>query len=406
MKTTVVIPTYWARDSSQGWMEGDAVYDHPTPLDGQGTIGRAIESMNILEDRDFQLVVIACPTSPEIGGLVEARVEEIVSTAASGVGLDFEVFGPSKLEEVHGRLDRTGGCDFKDLLRLRGYSNVRNLCLFAAHLLGSDVAVLIDDDEVFEDPGFISKAREFIGSKIDGVDVYGVAGYYSQPDGGYRIQKKLSEWMKNWGQIPLMNESFESLIPNPPRLKKTPLVFGGNMIIHRRLFTKVPFDPNVRRGEDIDYLINSRMYGYQFYLDRELSIKHLAPSKTHPKWMQLREDIYRFTYERAKLRSQRPVPGMTLVRAEEFDPYPGRLLGAELEDRVEAACVLLSEEYRRERDLLGWKESLKNLEITGDSAFPGFNPFEALVNLQKSWERLLAHTDSLEWRTGIFHRLG
>jgi len=406
VKTTVVIPTYWARESTVGWMEGDAVYDHPTALDTPGAIGRVIESMKVLADRDFQLVVIACPTADDIARLVEKKVEKIVHDSASKVGVEAEVFGPSKLAEVHRRLNETGAGEYTDLLKLRGYSNVRNICLFTAHLLGSDIAVLIDDDEVFEDPDFMSKAREFIGRKIDGERAYGVAGYYLQPDGGYMIEKKLSEWMTNWGQIPLMNEAFESLIPNPPRLKKTPLVFGGNMIIHKQLFTKVLFDQNVRRGEDIDYLINARMYGYTFYLDRELSIKHLAPPKSHPDWMQLREDIYRFTYERAKLRSQRPVPGMTLLQAEDVDPYPGRFLGDELEDRVEAACVLLSEEYRKNRDQAGWNESMKNLEITGDPTFPGFNPFEALLSLQKRWKSLMACTDSDAWRTGIFNRVG
>ena len=32
------------------------------------------------------------------------------------------------------------------------------------HVLSSDAAVLIDDDELFEDPNFISKAGEFIGT--------------------------------------------------------------------------------------------------------------------------------------------------------------------------------------------------------------------------------------------------
>ncbi|HDH28334.1 MAG TPA: hypothetical protein ENH13_04300 [Euryarchaeota archaeon] len=405
MKTTVIIPTYWARESTVGWMEGDAVYDHPTALDREGTIGRVIESMKVLNNRDFQLVVIACPTADDIALLVEKKVEKIVHDSASKVGVDAEVFGPSKLAEVHRLLNKAGAGEYTDLLKLKGYSTVRNLCLYTAHLLGSDVAVLIDDDEVFEDPDFMSKAVEFIGKKIDGEYAHGVAGYYLQPSGGYKVEKKLSEWMKQWGQIPSMNEAFESLIPNPPRLKKTPLVFGGNMVIHRQLFTKVPFDPNVRRGEDIDYLINARMYGYTFYLDRELSIKHLAPPKSHPDWMQLREDIYRFTYERSKLRSQRPAPGMTLLQAEDFDPYPGRFLGDELEDRVEAACVLLSEEYRRNRDQAGWSESLKNLEITTDPAFPGFNPFEAVISLQKRWKSLMTLTETDAWRTGIFNQL-
>ncbi|MCK4772198.1 MAG: hypothetical protein KAT18_04705, partial [Candidatus Latescibacteria bacterium] len=72
MKTTMVIPSYWRRESSQPTRETDVIYDHPTPLDEDGTLGRALESLRILEDRDFELVVIAAATADEI----EERVEE------------------------------------------------------------------------------------------------------------------------------------------------------------------------------------------------------------------------------------------------------------------------------------------------------------------------------------------
>jgi hypothetical protein len=36
MKATMVIPSYWTRESKAGWQTGDAVYDHPTPLDSEG----------------------------------------------------------------------------------------------------------------------------------------------------------------------------------------------------------------------------------------------------------------------------------------------------------------------------------------------------------------------------------
>jgi hypothetical protein len=36
----MVIPSYWARESEIGWKEGDTIYDHPTPLDNEGTLLR------------------------------------------------------------------------------------------------------------------------------------------------------------------------------------------------------------------------------------------------------------------------------------------------------------------------------------------------------------------------------
>ncbi|MCK4795539.1 MAG: hypothetical protein KAV87_68040, partial [Desulfobacteraceae bacterium] len=63
MKATMAIPSYWGRERGIGWREGDAVYDHPTPLDEEGTLSRALESTRILKDQNFQLIVIAVPTS-------------------------------------------------------------------------------------------------------------------------------------------------------------------------------------------------------------------------------------------------------------------------------------------------------------------------------------------------------
>ena len=63
LKVTMVIPSYWSRDSSIGWKRGDAVYDHPTPLDMDGTLAKTIESIDVLNDKDFRLVVIAVATA-------------------------------------------------------------------------------------------------------------------------------------------------------------------------------------------------------------------------------------------------------------------------------------------------------------------------------------------------------
>ena len=54
MKATMVIPSYWRGPSEDGIRGTDAVFDHhPTVLDEAGTLGRAIESIATLQDRDF-----------------------------------------------------------------------------------------------------------------------------------------------------------------------------------------------------------------------------------------------------------------------------------------------------------------------------------------------------------------
>jgi len=392
LKVCMVIPSYWARESKDGWIAGDAVYDHPTPLDEDGTLLRALQSLDVLEDKDFQVVVIAAATAGDIEDRVEDKVAGIIDEVSGTVDVDIKLFASSHLGEIYDLLRSEGIDEYVPLLQLRGYSNIRNLCLFIPHILGSDLAVLIDDDEVFEDTQFIRKVKEFMGSVVGDRTVHAVAGYYLQSDGDNSTRKKRSPWMEYWGQYKVMDEGFDRIIRTEPRLKETPFVFGGNMVIHRELFTMVPFDPGVPRGEDIDYLINARMFGFSFFLDNKLSIRHLPPSKSHPVWIQLREDIYRFIYERAKLEGQVVKEGMVKVSPEDLDPYPGRFLRSDLEEKVEGACRLLSEEYLEQGDTAGSEEALQNIELARTDAVPVSNPFQDLCELQKRWKGLMEFT--------------
>jgi len=403
MKLTMVIPSYWGRESEVGWKEEDTIYDHPAPLDTEGTLLRAIQSIERLEDKDFQLVIIAVATAEDIESEVEKKVASIIASANPGV--EIQLFGHSHLKQIHDLLRHDSGGknteEYINLLQLRGYSNVRNLCMFIPHVLGSEVAVLIDDDEVFEDPKFILKSREFIGRKIGGRTINAVAGYYLQPDGDYHVKKPYRPWMKYWDQYERMNEAFDKIIGAEPRLKATPFVFGGNMVIHRNLFILVPFDPNVRRGEDIDFLINARMLGFPFFLDNQLSIKHLPPPKMHPTWMQLREDLYRFIYERAKIETQTEIEGMTKVNPEDFNPYPGCFLKSDLEEKIGQACKLLSEEYLAQGDGKGSEEVLNNIVLAKTDAVPKYNSFQKLCKLQKRWQELMLITGQEDIRLQI-----
>ena len=117
------------------------------------------------------------------------------------------------------------------------------------------------------------------------------------------------------------------------------------MILHRELFECVPFDPLVTRGEDVDYLINSRIFGFSFFLDNTLSIKHLPQPKSHPQWKRLREDIYRFVYQAPKMQSQHKTGNLVHVSPEDFDPYPGEFLKPDLDEKIYRSSMMLSSQY-------------------------------------------------------------
>jgi len=260
-------------------------------------------------------------------------------------------------------------------------------------LLGSLVAVLIDDDEVFEDPTFMAKAHEHIGTTLDGDFVGAVAGYYLQPGGDWVLKGKQKPWMEHWDKLDRMNEAFELIIGRGPRLKETPFVFGGNMVIHAEVFKHIPFDPNVTRGEDIDFLINMKMFGYRFFLDNTLFIKHLPPAKSHPVWKQLREDVCRFVRERAKLRNQEPTENMVCVSADELDPYPGAFLKDNLEDKITKACRILADRYRAEGNEADAANALKNIDLARVEAHSKKNLFRQLFLTKRLWEEMMEFTE-------------
>ncbi|MGB2697854.1 MAG: hypothetical protein WBD28_08370 [Candidatus Zixiibacteriota bacterium] len=389
MKTTMVIPTYWGREKKIGYKEGDTIYDHPTPLDEEGTLKRAIESTGILSQKDFDLVVIGCATSPDIQQQVEEKVKRIVR--GSNKQIKTFVFSYTRLRQIKEFLNSQGRKEFTDLLQLKGYSHVRNLCLVIPQLLGSEVAILVDDDEIFKDPDFVKKAREFLKEEFDGEKVYAKAGYYLTPEGGYLVKRETLPWMTYWNKTQWMNQAFQRFIGAQPRLKRTPFVFGGNMVICRELFTRIPFDPGIIRGEDIDFLMSSKMFGYDFYLDNLLSIIHDPPPKPHPEWRKLREDIFRFVFSRAKLRLQKPMPGMRKITPEMFDPYPGIFLKDNLEQLIFRSNLMLGTEYLTQGDVGAYRECMRNIYLSQTDAIPQFDPFERFLDYQKQWEKLMEY---------------
>ena len=141
-----------------------------------------------------------------------------------------------------------------------------------------------------------------------------------------------------------------------------------------------------------------RMFGYRFFLDNTLSIKHLPPPKTHPMWKRLREDILRFVRDRAKLRDQERVEGMVHITAEELDPYPGAFLKDDLEDKIAGACTILADHYRSEGKETDALAALKNIEISREEALRRENTFHRLLHIQELWEEMMGLSARAEIR--------
>ncbi|RLB13996.1 MAG: hypothetical protein DRG82_14625 [Deltaproteobacteria bacterium] len=384
---TMVIPTYWKQ---AGASAEKVVFDHPTPLDETGTLGRLLDSLEIFDRVQGKIVIIAVANHPAIAGEVEDKIRRIIAPYSRS--FDICILGEGTLEKVRRMLSAKGvSAKALSMINLDNYAGVRNICSLAGVLTGSRYTIFIDDDEVFCDRKFLEKIDENMERPYNGDTVKALAGYYLQPD-TYRLDERaVPSWRKpHWNNTAVMNEAFDLFIGRGERLKAVPFVFGGNMTLCVDVLKRVPFDPRITRGEDIDFLLNLRINGITFYLDRELAIKHLPPGSAQPAWIKVREDGLRFLYERKKLLDH--PQQLTLA---ELQPYPGLFLGDDLEERIIKTCELLKEEYESRQDEEGVRNCREIIAMVKENPFAAFDTRSWLAEITAGWQEITARAHGL-----------
>lgn len=337
--TCVVVPTYWTR-STQEKLAGDAVYDHPTPVNGQSTLNALLESLEKLDTSSFYLLILVSVTGQDVAHDADVAVERLMSAYPSIQSL---VFGSSDLPVLHDRLRALGVEYGASFLNLSHYPKIRNLQLAVPLILQSQAIVAVDDDEIVTDPDFLRKATEPLGTRVDGKVVDGLSGYYLQDDGGIMLHidpaKARSSNLYDRKAL-IMNAATEKVENEPGTVVPTPFCFGGNMEFSADLAARVGFDPQITRGEDIDYLINARLEGKNFFMRKDLRILHCPPeggSYKDASWTKLEQDVIRFAYEREKLRASQARKELQPLTVEELMPYPGEFLSSDGEQDAREA---------------------------------------------------------------------
>ena len=250
-KNIIVIPTYWTWPVGQENRLVETFYDHPTPVDGKSTLPRLLKSLTALEGDGFTVLVLTATTHADVEQAAMARVETIIAPFRAAYPI-------SQATEMDAARIRQRHPQLAAHVQMRHYAGVRNLQLLLAHALGADVIIALDDDEIVA-ADYLQKAFHFIGRAHKGRRVLGVAGFYLDADGNITIPEQPRTGNVYLDKAAIMNEGMRVLQGENGRLTSTPIVFGGNMVFHRDLFTQIGFDPAITRGEDIDYLINARI---------------------------------------------------------------------------------------------------------------------------------------------------
>ena len=248
---------------------------------------------------------------------------------------------PRLAQLVRQRLAQLGASGLEDKVGLVGYAAMRNLALVVANVLKYDAAIFLEDDEVVEDADFISRAVYGLGKLTRrGVPILAKTGFYYNSEGSY-LSKSQNHWYNRYWQQGRAFNAWISRAMKGPRLSRSNHVCGGCLALHREAFRRLAFDPWIPRGEDLDYLLNLRMYGSDIWFDNQWSLVHLPP-KTANEGMRFRQDIYRWLYEFRKIEYSRSQIDLMQITPGSLEPYPGPFLRPGITRRVRRTAFLRS----------------------------------------------------------------
>lgn len=332
----MVIPVFVTDRSQRSGKTLATTYDHPSVLGRIEDLSRCLESMGGVN----QMVPIAVLVAAD-EEIQEEAVAEVHAICDAFTSLDILVVGGKELALVRERFAQLGFEGLEEEIGLAGYSAVRNLGLVLANVLGFDAVVFLDDDEVVDDREFVSKAAYGLGKLTKrGIPILAKTGYYLNAEGTYHSMSQNKWYNRYWEQGSAFNKWIDKAMRGP-RLSRSNHVCGGCLAIHREAFKRLAFDPWCVRGEDLDYLLNLRMYGSDMWFDNQWQLRHLPP-ETRSEGTRFRQDIYRWLYEFRKIEYSRSQVDLQQIKPSSLEPYPGPFLEEGIEKRIRRTAWLRS----------------------------------------------------------------
>ncbi len=328
MNAAIVIPTYWADARKDPHLPG--TYDHATELSSaEPELDRCLASLEQVRDLPPVILLVVCPVSATVE--VSRRVRAIV---ADHPAIDAVVVTNVEAARIIDAVGELAPAGTGECVSLRGYGAIRNMGFAVASVLAHDAVIFIDDDEVVTDPNFMKQAIYALGQETrQGQPILVKSGYFLDRAGSpYADAARAGITTRWWTKRHEFNAWMERALAGT-RISRSQYVCGGCLAVHARAFARVPFDPFITRGEDLDYLINARLFGLDVWFDNAWKVKHLPPATDElaPRFMQ---DVYRWYYERAKIRYANRQNDLAAVTPASLMPYPGPWISDELDGRV------------------------------------------------------------------------
>ena len=393
MNPAIVIPTYWSQGETLGAPGSVACYDHTIPIDAEHPhLEACMASLKQVAGLGTTVLLVVAP--PEVEERAVHRVHEIC--AAQGLP-DVVIVDSFKTQSINGMLqDVISPNRTLDPVGLVGYGAVRNMGLVACAALGCDVAVFLDDDETVLDPDFLTNAVYGLGAQPrQGMPVMAKSGYFlDRRNSALADRRKVKMYDKYWAKRAEFNEWMTQALAGP-RISRSNVLCGGCFAVHAEVFTRVAFDPWITRGEDLDYLINLKMYGIDVWFDNRWRVRHTPPriEETASRFLQ---NVFRWVYERRKIEVCNSNIDLRKIMPDQLMPYPGPWIGPELPARIRKTAflrALLSSEKGAYWKI--YREGTKNAEAYAEEHCAEY------MHFQECWSTVVTRA----WKNESMERL-
>jgi len=335
MNPCIIIPTYIGSKRYKDNIDVLAIYDHVTPMTHQGELPRCLQSLVEVNVQCPIFILVVSEQGLEAAG--SSKIAEILSMFSAQ--LDLHMIDHEVLDRFNLRADALGVSGIKEGVGLTGYGAIRNLGLLIAAVGGFCECIFIDDDEIVDDPDFLENAVYGLGKLTKtGVPVLVKTGFFTDKKGNWKSSQKSAWYNHFWRQGELFNAWITKAMTGA-RLSRSNGMYGGLCAMHREAFLRVSFDPWIPRGEDLDYLLNVRMYGGDVWFDNQWHVRH-APPPTRNESQRFRQDIFRWIYEHRKVEYAKSQIDLIQITPHSLDPYPGPFLEHSIGRRVFITALL------------------------------------------------------------------
>lgn len=382
MNPVILIPVFISARRHAEVGQVTSTYDHTTSLSSQGELPRCLDSLRKVRGLGHIVILVAAEPSIENQAASKAR-----SIAEYFSDLSITVVGAPELALIRQRMEQLG-VPVRNEIGLSGYGAVRNLSLLVANMLDFDAAVFLDDDSVVEDEAFLEKAMYGLGKLTRrGVPILAKTGYYLNEEGSF-LSNKPTKWYDHFWQ---QGKAFNAWITKAmagPRLSRSNHVCGGCLALHKEAFRRVSFDPWVARGEDLDYMLDLRMYGSDIWFDNQWVMRHLPPA-TPREGLRFRQDIFRWLYEYRKIEYARTQIDLLQIKPQSLQPYPGPFLESNITKRIRRTALLRS---IGRPDGRGYRQAAKS--ATGEAAKYAETHCSKYFEFQFKWPAIMSRFEN------------